>query len=54
MMSQWLSGLTACWDFLLSVLSNVFVLYTGIPIFISVFVLWLLDRIFGIFDLIKG
>ena len=53
-MSAFLSGLDAAWTFLLSVLSKCFDLYTGTPVFVAVFALWVLDRIFGIFDLIKG
>lgn len=52
-MSAFLTGLDAAWTFLLDVLNQLFSMYTGIPIFIAVFALWVLDRVFGIFDLIK-
>ena len=53
-MSAFLSGLDSAWTFLLQVMSLVFNLYTEEPVFMSVFTLWILDRVFGIFDLIKG
>lgn len=53
-MAAFLSGLDAAWTFLLQVMSIVFQLYTNEPIFMSIFTLWILDRVFHIFDLIKG
>lgn len=53
-MSAFLSGLDAAWTFLLDVMGRLFGLYTTVPVFVAVLALWILDRIFGIFDLIKG
>ena len=53
-MAAFLSGLDAAWMFLLQIMSLIFQLYTTVPVFMAVFTIWLLDRIFGIFDLIKG
>lgn len=53
-MAEFLSGLDAAWTFLLDVMGQTFALYTTVPVFIAVFVLWILDKVFGIFDLIKG
>lgn len=53
-MSNYLSNLDLIWNFLIMVLTTVFNLFTSHPIFMSVFGLWILDRIFGIFDLIRG
>lgn len=53
-MSDFLSSLDLIWSFLLDVLTQVFGLYTSYPVFMAVFTLWVLDRVFGIFDLIKG
>ena len=53
-MSDYLSNLDLIWNFLVTVLTTVFNLFTSHPIFMSVFGLWILDRIFGIFDLIRG
>lgn len=53
-MAAFLSGLQAAWSFLLDTMTQVFNLYITMPILIAVFVLWILDRVFGIFDLIKG
>lgn len=53
-MNVYLVQLQSIWNFLIEVLTQVFDLFVGNPIFISVFALWILDRVFGIFDLIKG
>lgn len=53
-MNAFLIGLESSWTFLLQIMSLVFSLYTEEPVFMAVFTLWLLDRIFHIFDLIKG
>lgn len=53
-MTVFIDNLTLIWNFLLSVLSQVFTLYTSVPVFVAVFALWVLDRIFHIFDFIKG
>lgn len=53
-MGEFVSTLQQVWDFLIDVLNQVFSLFTSSPIFIAVFVLWILDRVFHIFDLIKG
>lgn len=53
-MSAFLSGLDSAWTFLLDVMSHLFELYTTVPVLIAVFALWVLDRVFGIFDLLKG
>lgn len=52
-MSAFLTGLDAAWAFLINVLNQLFSMYTTVPIFVAVFALWVLDRVFGIFDLIK-
>ena len=54
MMAAFLSGLDAAWTFLISTLGQIFGLYTTIPVFIAIFVLWILDRVFHIFDLLRG
>ena len=53
-MSAFLSNLDLIWDFLLDVFRVICNLYVRSPIFMSVFSLWVLDRVFGIFDLIRG
>lgn len=53
-MSAFLAGLDAAWTFLFDVMTKLFQMYTTIPVLIAVFALWILDRVFGIFDLIKG
>lgn len=53
-MSAFLSSLGLIWDFLLSTMSQTFALYTTAPVLVAVLALWVLDRVFGIFDLIKG
>lgn len=53
-MSAFLAGLDAAWMFLFDVLTKLMETYTTVPVFIAVFALWVLDRIFGIFDFIKG
>lgn len=53
-MTVFINNLTLVWNFLLDVLSKVFYLYTSQPVLIAVFALWVLDRIFHIFDFIRG
>lgn len=53
-MSGFLSNLGLIWDFLISTLTQLFALYTSYPVFMAVFTLWVLDRVFGIFNLVKG
>lgn len=53
-MAVFIDNLTLIWNFLLNVMTQVFNLYTSAPLFIAVFALWVLDRIFHIFDFIKG
>lgn len=53
-MSAFISSLGLIWDFLLSTLTKTFELYTTAPVLVAVLALWVLDRVFGIFDLIKG
>lgn len=53
-MSVFIDNLTLIWNFLLDVMTQVFDLYTTAPLLIAVFALWVLDRIFHIFDFIKG
>lgn len=52
-MNQYLADLGAIWSYLLNLLGQIFNLYTTSAIFISVFTLWVLDRIFGIFDILR-
>lgn len=54
MLDTFLAGLEAAFQLLLSGGSEVFSLYTGVPILAGILALWVLDRIFGIFKLIKG
>lgn len=54
MQARFLSLLFQIWEFLLDIFSKVFVLYTTQPVLMAAFTLWILDRVFGIFDLIKG
>lgn len=53
-MSAYIDNLTLVWNFLLAVMTRIFNLYTSAPLLIAVFALWVLDRIFHIFDFIKG
>ena len=53
-MASFLVGLEAAWTFLMDVLGQVFDLDVGVPVFVAVFALWVLDRIFGIFRLMRG
>lgn len=53
-MSAFISALGQIWDFLISTMSQIFALYTTAPVLVAVLALWVLDRVFGIFDLIKG
>lgn len=46
--------LSQIWRFMLDIFSNVWQLYTTVPVLMAVLGLWLLDRIFHIFDFIKG
>lgn len=53
-MASFMSALSQIWDFLIDIFTKVFTSYTTIPVFIAVFALWVLDRIFHIFDYLKG
>lgn len=53
-MAVFIDNLTLIWNFLLDMMGKLFNLYTTVPVFIAVFALWVLDRIFHIFDFIKG
>ena len=53
-MDAFLSGLNLVWSFLLSSAAIVFNLFTTVPVLAAILALWVLDRIFGIFKLIKG
>lgn len=53
-MDAFIAALSAIWTFLLNVLTQVFNLYTGTPVLVAVFALWVLDRIFGIFKFMRG
>lgn len=52
-MNYW-DNLTLIWNFLLSCMTTIFNTYMAVPVLLSVFALWVLDRIFGIFHIIKG
>ena len=54
MLQAFINGLELIWPFLLNVMSQVFNLYMTQPILMAIFSLWILDRVFHIFDLIKG
>lgn len=54
-MTVFISDITLIWNFLFQkLLTPIFNLYTSQPVLIAVFALWVLDRIFHIFDFIKG
>ena len=53
-MDVFISSLGLLWDFLLSTMGQIFNLYMVSPVLIGAFALWVLDRVFHIFDLIKG
>lgn len=53
-MQQFLDGLSAAWTFLFNCMTMIFGLHTAVPVFAAILALWVLDRIFGIFKLIKG
>lgn len=53
-MDAFLSVLTSGWDFIFQVLTLVYQLYSREPVFMAVLSLWVLNRVFGIFDLLKG
>lgn len=48
-MNEFLSALSQIWNFLADTLSAIFTSYATVPILVAVFVLWILDAIFGIF-----
>ena len=53
-MTDFINGLTLVWNFLLDIFGQFFTLYTTAPVLVAVLALWVLDRIFHIFDFIKG
>lgn len=53
-MSAFLSDLDLIFNFLVTCFSYIYGLFQSSPLLMSVLALWVLDRIFGIFDLIKG
>lgn len=53
-MTAFINNLNLIWNFLLDTMTKLFNLYTTTPVLIAVFALWVLDRIFHIFDFIKG
>lgn len=53
-MSAFLSNLDLIFNFLVTCFSYIYGVYQSSPILMSVLALWVLDRVFGIFDLIKG
>lgn len=53
-MDAFLSVLTSGWDFIFQVLTLVYRLYSQEPVFMAVLSLWVLNKVFGIFDLLKG
>lgn len=53
-MTVFINNLNLIWSFLLDTMTKLFNLYTSSPVLIAVFALWVLDRIFHIFDFIKG
>lgn len=53
-MGDFLGNMDLIYNFFILCVRQIFGLYTSYPVFMAVFTLWVLDRIFGIFDLIKG
>ena len=53
-MSALFAGLDIIWSFILGSLSSIFGLMITVPLLALVLGLWILNRIFGIFKLIKG
>lgn len=51
---SYLDSLALIWNFLLFVIRALWGVYAAQPVLMSVLTLWVLDRLFGIFDLIKG
>lgn len=52
--AEFTSTLTQIFNFLCTIWSAMWQLYANYPILGSVIALWFLDRVVGIFDLIKG
>lgn len=53
-MTSFLSDLTLIVDFVFSTVVNIWAVIQGSPILLSAFGLWVLRKIFEVFDLIKG
>lgn len=53
-MAGYLSQLGQIWDFLITCLTGIFSVYTAAPILMSVLTLWVLDRVFHIFNFLRG
>lgn len=49
-----LIGLTSAWQLFVTIIGYIWEAYTLNAVLSAFFTLWVLDRIFGIFDLIKG
>ena len=47
------SSLSALFDFVLDGLSNIFNVYVSSSVLVGFFALWVLDRLFRIFDILK-
>lgn len=52
-MTEFIVGLRSISAFLFDTLTKVFNAYTTVPVLVAVFGLWLLDRVFGIFDILR-
>ncbi len=52
-MEAFLSDLSSIWNLVLSCLSNIFTLYTTSYILIAVLGLWVVRRIFRLFEMIR-
>lgn len=53
-MSAFLQGLNYVTSFVFEIFSQIMNLYVTLPILIAVFALWILNRIFHIFQKIRG
>lgn len=47
------SSVPALFNFILDGLSNIFTIYTTSSVLVGFFALWVLDRLFHVFDILK-
>lgn len=53
-MAGFITTLDLIWNFIFSVLDRLVAVVLASPILTAAIALWILDKVFGIFDLIKG